>query len=90
MESILLENVLRCRRQGIKVVISDTVSVQKTSLTATALPQYIFDQRLEDVVLIVFLDKTTLAETIFWVATDSQEAIYDIGNKLLATNAGQG
>lgn len=58
MELIILDHTLRCRGEGIKVVVSDNASVGKNWLTTVALPQYFVDQGLADVVLIVFLENS--------------------------------
>lgn len=56
MEWILLGHILRCRGEGIKIVVSDNASVGKNWLTTIALPQYIVDQGLADVVVMIFLE----------------------------------
>lgn len=53
---VLLDHVLRCKREGIKVVASDNPRVGRTWITVFALPQYILDQGLADIALIVFLE----------------------------------
>lgn len=65
---ILLDHIIRCRGEGIKVLVSDNAAVGKNWLTTVALPQYIVDQGLADVVVIVYLENNHgkwLADMLF-------------------------
>lgn len=56
MELVLLDHILRCRGESIKIIVSDNASVGKNWLTTISLPQYIVDQGLADVAIVVFLE----------------------------------
>lgn len=56
IELILLDHILRCQGEGIKFIVSDNAAVGKNWLTTIALPQYMVDQGLADVVVIVYLE----------------------------------
>lgn len=59
-ELILQQHILTCRGEGINVVVSDIASVGKDWLVMVALPQYVVDQGLAEIVFIVSL-RTTMA-----------------------------
>lgn len=44
IEMILLDHIVRCKGESIKVIVSDNAAVGKNWLTTIALPQYIVDQ----------------------------------------------
>lgn len=67
-EMIILDHLVRCRGEAIKVVVSDKASVGKNWLTTITLPQYFVDQGLADIVVIVFLENNHgkwLADMLF-------------------------
>lgn len=57
LELILLDHLLRCKGEAIKVIVSDYTSVGKNWLNVVSLPQYFADQGLAAIVLVVFLEK---------------------------------
>lgn len=68
IELILLDHIIRCRGEGIKIVVSDNASVGKTWLTTIVLPQYLVGQGLAEIALIVFLENNHgnwLADLLF-------------------------
>lgn len=68
MEVILLDHILRCRGEGIKVIVSDNASVGKNWLTTVAMPQYFVDQGLAEIVIVLFLENNHgkwLADMLF-------------------------
>lgn len=63
-----MNHVLSCRGEAIKVILSDNASVGKNWLTTVALPQYLVDQGLAEVVLVIFLENNHgkyLADMLF-------------------------
>lgn len=56
IEVILLDHIMRCRAEGIKVIVSDNAAVVKNWLTTVALPQYIVDQGLAEAVIVIYLE----------------------------------
>lgn len=56
IEEIIVNHLLQCRGENIKVIVSDHAAVGKNWLTTIALPQYMVDQGLAEIVLIVFLE----------------------------------
>lgn len=67
-EEIILDHIIRCRGEAIMIVTSDNAAVGRNWLCSVALPQYIVDQGLADVVLIVFLENNHgkwLADMLF-------------------------
>lgn len=67
-EIVLLDHLLTCKGEGVKIVISDNASVGKNWLTTVAMPQYFVDQGLCDVMLVLFLENNHgkyLADMIF-------------------------
>lgn len=44
MEGVVIDHILRCRGDAIKIVVNDNASVAKRWLTTVAMPQYIVDQ----------------------------------------------
>lgn len=68
VEEIILDHIVRCKGESVKVIISGNASVGKNWLTTIALPQYMVDQGLADVVLIVFMENNHgnwLADMLF-------------------------
>lgn len=68
MELILLDHLVRCRGESIKIIISDNASVGKNWITTVALPHYMVDQGLAEVVIQVFLENNHgkyLADMLF-------------------------
>ena len=56
VEEILIDHCIRCVGESVNTVVSDNASVRKNWLTTVALLQYISDQGLADVVLIIFME----------------------------------
>ena len=56
METILLQHLLQCKGEEIKIVVSDCASVGRNWCMSVAFPQYIVDQGLASIVLVVFLE----------------------------------
>ena len=68
IETIILDHLMTCAGEGVKIIVSDNASVGKNWLSAVALPQYFVDQGLADIVLVVFLENNHgkwLADMIF-------------------------
>lgn len=68
IEMIILDHLVRCQGESIKVVVSDNASVGKNWLTTVALPQYLVDQGLADIVIVVYLENNHgkwLADMLF-------------------------
>ena len=68
MELIILDHLLSCKGEGVKVVVSDNASVGKNWLTATALPQCFVDQGLCNIFLMIYLENNhgkRLADMLF-------------------------
>lgn len=68
IENILLDHLLTCSGESVKIVVSDCASVGRNWLTTVCLPQYLVHQGLADVVLIIFLENNHgkwLADMLF-------------------------
>lgn len=68
IEEILMNHVLSCRGESIMIIVSDNAAVGKNWQTTVALPQYIVDQGLAEIVLVVFLENNHgkwLADMLF-------------------------
>ena len=68
IETVLLDHIVTCAGENIKVVVSDNASVGKNWLSTVVFPQYLVDQGLADIVLIVFLENNHgkwLADMLF-------------------------
>ena len=68
VEEILINHVLTCRGQSIRIIISDIAAVGKNWITTIALPQHIVDQGLAEDVLVIFLENNHgkyLADMLF-------------------------
>ena len=67
-EEVLLDHILSCSGESIKIVVSDNAAVGKNWITTVALPQYFVDQGLADIVLVVYLENNHgkwLADMLF-------------------------
>lgn len=56
IESILIDHVLRCKGENIKIIVADNASVGKSLVTCIALPQYVVDQGLALLCRVVYLE----------------------------------
>ena len=68
IEMSLIDYTVRCKGGSIKIVVSDNASVGKNWLSSIVLPQYMVDQGLADIVIVVFLEKNHgnwLADMLF-------------------------
>lgn len=68
IEEILLEHIISCRGEGIKIIVSDNASVRKNWLCTVPLPQYIVDQGFSDIAVVIFLENNHgkwLADKLF-------------------------
>lgn len=68
LELILLDHILTCKGEKIKVVVSDNGSVGKNWLSTVVFSQYLVDQGLVDIVVMVFLENNHgkwLADMLF-------------------------
>lgn len=57
IEMIFLDHILRCKGKMIKIEVSDNAPVGKNWMTTIALPQYLVDQGLAKIAIIVYLEK---------------------------------
>lgn len=68
LEMILLDHLVRCKGESIKIVVSYNAAVGRNWLSTIALPQYILDQGFADIVIIVYLENNHgkwLADILF-------------------------
>lgn len=56
VEEIILSHLLSCRGESIKVIVSDNASVGKNWMTTVALPQYLVDQGLATICMVIYLE----------------------------------
>ncbi len=56
IQTILIDHLLTCRGESLKIIVADCASVGRCWLTTVCLPQYMVDQHLADIVLVMVFD----------------------------------
>ena len=56
IEMILIDHLVRRKGESIRIIVSDNASVGKNWLSSIVLPQYMVDQGLADIIIVVFLE----------------------------------